>query len=55
MALYMTAGIQLLQKRGNTSEHNYTIIQTLQYAHCLILLQCVNTELQPVDTELMVG
>ena len=33
----------------------YTIIQTLQYAHCLILLQCVNTELQPVDTELMVG
>ena len=54
MALYMPAGIQLLQKRGNTSDH-YTIIQTLHYVHCHMLLQCASTELQPVVTELMVG
>ena len=33
----------------------YTIIKLSHYAHCLMLLQCVNTELQPVITELMVG
>ena len=43
------------EKRQYTYFRAYTIIQTLQYAHCLILLQCVNTELRPVDTELMVG
>ena len=41
-------------ENGDPSDH-YMIIQTSHYAHCLILLQCVNTELQPVITELMVG
>ena len=52
MALYMPAGIQLLQKSGNTSDH-YTIIQRSHYVHCHMLLQCVSTELQPVVTELI--
>ena len=52
MALYMPTGIQLLQKSGNTSDQ-YMIIQTLHYAHCHMLLQCVSTELQPVVTELI--
>ena len=37
------------------AENGYTIIQTAHYVHFLILLQCVNTEIQPVITELMIG